>query len=83
MFASLLKKPLNKIRLDRVLVKENLEYKLAVALLEVLSDTKDHFKEQFRERCPKIECMTKDWRAVYSPVTEVQENWYDSTLGLV
>ncbi|CAG8846958.1 40845_t:CDS:2, partial [Gigaspora margarita] len=51
-----------------------------VALSEVLLDTKDHFKEQFRERCPKIECITKDWRAVYSPVNKIQENWYDSTL---
>ncbi|CAG8839199.1 4102_t:CDS:2, partial [Gigaspora margarita] len=66
--------PLNKVRLDRVLVKENLEYRLAVAPSEILLDTKDHFKGQFREKCPKIECMTKDWKAVYSPVNEVQEN---------
>ncbi|CAG8764025.1 46434_t:CDS:2, partial [Gigaspora margarita] len=71
----LLEKPLNKVKLDRVLVKKDLEYRLTVALFEVLVDTKDHFKGQFRERCPKIECMTEDWRAVYSPVDKVQENW--------
>ncbi|CAG8831281.1 6075_t:CDS:1, partial [Gigaspora margarita] len=74
MLASLLEKPLNKVRLDRVLVKEDLEYRLVVAPSEVLLDTKDHFKGQFRERCPKIEYMTEDWKAVYSPVNEVQEN---------
>ncbi|CAG8639954.1 22400_t:CDS:2, partial [Gigaspora margarita] len=52
--------------------KKDLEYKLAVASSEVLLDTKDYFKGQFKERCPKIECMTKDWRAVYSPVNEVK-----------
>ena len=83
MLASLLEKPFNKVRLDRVLVKEDLEYRLAVAPSEVLLDTKDHFKGQFRGRCPKIDCMTEDWKAVYSPLNEVQENWYDSTLDLV
>ncbi|CAG8768918.1 12691_t:CDS:2, partial [Gigaspora margarita] len=83
MLASLLEKLFNKIRLNRVLVKEDLEYKLAIAPFEVLLDTKDYFKGQFRERYPKIECMTKNWREVYSPVNKVQENWYNSTLDLV
>ncbi|CAG8814602.1 42634_t:CDS:2, partial [Gigaspora margarita] len=83
MLASLLEKLLNKVRLDRVLVKEDLKYRLAVAPSEVLLDTKDHFKGQFRERYSKIEYMTKDWKTVYSLVNEVQENWYDSTLDLV
>ncbi|CAG8649750.1 3222_t:CDS:2, partial [Gigaspora margarita] len=52
----------------------DLEYRLAVAPSEVLLDTKDHFKGQFRERCPKIECMTENWKAIYSPVNEAQEN---------
>ncbi|CAG8745421.1 28640_t:CDS:2, partial [Gigaspora margarita] len=72
-----------KERLDRVLVKEDLKYRLVVAPSEVLLDTKNYFKGQFRERCPKIKYMTKDWKAVYSPVKKVQESWYDSTLGLV
>ncbi|CAG8801091.1 33541_t:CDS:1, partial [Gigaspora margarita] len=74
MLTSLLEKPFNKVRLDRVLVKEDLKYKLAIAPSEVLLNTKDHFKEQFRESCPKIECMTEDWKAVYSLVNEVQKN---------
>ena len=50
MLASLLEKPFNKVRLDRVLVKEDLEYRLAVAPSKVLLDTKDHFKGQAVQR---------------------------------
>ncbi|CAG8697361.1 2692_t:CDS:2 [Gigaspora margarita] len=47
--ASFLKKPLNKIMLYRVLVKKNLKYRLSVAPIEILTDTKNHLESSLEK----------------------------------
>ena len=57
---SILKKPCSKVALDRILVEEEDCFKLVVEPEEVLAETEEHFKKQFRKRNPHWEQLSED-----------------------
>ena len=65
MLTSILKKPCSKVALDRILVEEENCFKLVVEPEEVLAETKEHFKKQFRKRSPHWDQLSEDWKSVY------------------
>jgi len=76
MLTSILDKPFNKIKIDRVFEEEEGSRTLYTDPSEVLEKTRDHFKEQFKER--KIGHVEKEINEFYKPLEDVNEEWYAS-----
>src|SRR5260363_473845 len=68
MLLSLLNKPVNKIKIDRVLKEEENFYQnseLVIEETEVKEYVVKHFEKQFRERKHKFENLSKEWEEEY------------------
>ncbi|CAG8487871.1 1880_t:CDS:2, partial [Dentiscutata heterogama] len=76
MLASILDKPTNKIRINRVLEVDTKKHILHTEPDIVLDKTHKHFEEQFKERKIGTENNIKD--EFYTPLKEVKEEWYKS-----
>ncbi|CAG8753482.1 46497_t:CDS:2, partial [Gigaspora margarita] len=79
MLTSLLDKPTNKIRIDRVLEQDSSSWNLANKPKLVLEKTRAHFCEQFRER--EVILDEKVLEEFYKPLKEVKGEWYDGLDG--
>ena len=77
MIASLLNKPLKKIKLEKLIVKEGLYHTLISEEKQVLEKTRDHFQAQFRQRNIANTLENDTWKEIYSPQKRIQEDWYD------
>lgn len=76
MLMSLLDKPLNKIRIDRLVELEDLNRKLITNPQEVLEKTKKHFQQQFRIRNFQSHKIRNRWEKIYQPKEEIDKIWY-------
>ena len=74
MLASILDKPFRKIRIDRVLEKEDEKWMMYNEADEVLLKTAAHFQKQFKERevCEDRKVLEE----FYTPLEDVKEEWY-------
>ncbi|CAG8466197.1 25183_t:CDS:2 [Gigaspora margarita] len=76
---SLLEKPTNKIRIDRVLEQKGNSWGLVNTPELVLEKTRDHFCEQFRER--EVVLDEEVFEEFYRPLTKIKVEWYSDLEG--
>ena len=79
MLMSLLEKPYQKIKIDRLLIEENGKTHLITHPEEVLSKTRAFFQRQFIQGTKEIINSKEalEWRTYLEPLNSVQESWYD------
>lgn len=77
MLASLLEKPYRKIQIDRLLEEKDNYKELITDPDEVLKRTKEHFQNQFRPRHFDQNLWEENWKEIYKPKKEIQEEWYE------
>src|SRR5260363_146613 len=79
MLMSLLEKPYQKIKIDRLLVEKNVKTHLVTHPEEVLSKTRAFFQYQFLQGTKGL-INTKEaqeWKMYLEPLNNIQESWYD------
>ena len=80
---SLLERPHNKIKIDRVLVsgKEKFDRgSLIVEKEEVKAEVIKHFQEQFRKRNHTFDKISGKWEKVYKEQNNINEEWYSEVM---
>ena len=75
MLSSILDKPYNKIRIDRVLKQKEDRHVLISKPSAVLEQTKEHFSEQFKKKNVIVD--EEIIEEFYKPLAEVREEWYE------
>src|SRR5260364_110146 len=79
MLMSLLEKPYQKIKIDRLLIEKNDKTHLVTHLEKVLSKTRAFFQYQFLQGTKGL-INTKEaqeWKMYLEPLNNIQESWYD------
>ncbi|CAG8610167.1 16187_t:CDS:2, partial [Gigaspora rosea] len=74
MLASLLDKPFNKIKIDRLVKENGLQRSLVLETNEILTHTKEHFISQFKRESLNLGEMPDKWKSIYKPKDHIQEN---------
>src|SRR6266487_4855115 len=76
MINSLLERPYKKVVIDRLVVNKNRDKELISDPKEVLENTAEHFRKQFKKRNFKGEEISEEWKKTYEPISRIQENLY-------
>ena len=76
MFISILNKPYKKIKIDKLIKKEDNKSELLVNLSKVLKKTKNHYQKQFRPRNFDLNIFEERWTEYYRPKKTINEQWY-------
>ena len=83
MLSSLLERSLQKIQLDRVMIRDKEQEVLLTEEKEILNEVRSHFKKQFQKRkAGKSKIMDK-WAEAYRLIAEINENIYKSLDELI
>ena len=77
MLSSLLERSSKKIRLDRVMIRNEEQEVFLTEEKEVLNEVRSHFKKQFWKRKVSKSRIIDKWAEAYRLIDEINENIYE------